>query len=292
MKILFLNLHARVEPFITHKKAQEKTWAKNIASEVFWVVGNPEILTNAQVNGNELEIAVDEEFGNILLKSVEAIKWALLNRDFDFVVRGNTSNYYDVEVMADFLSRINPEEDFAGSEIGYTNYNKDTKLNPGKYLSGTGIVLSRKTAQIFQDMKVKDYEGWPDDAAMSHFVSQNNVPFSRIPRGDITDFKPIEFTSQYRVKSWSSIDYASRRMHDLDGILKSNLITSIMRFIVFSSREYWRYSRYFPLHRGLNCVRHLRQIYWISKSILNFPNLKLKHLRLTANRESILKVGK
>ena len=56
MKILFLNLHARVEPFITHKKAQEKTWAKNIASEVFWVVGNPNILTSAQIHGNELEI--------------------------------------------------------------------------------------------------------------------------------------------------------------------------------------------------------------------------------------------
>ena len=285
MKILFLNLHARVEPFITHKKAQEKTWAKNIASEVFWVVGNPNILTSAQIHGNELEISAEEEFGNILLKSVEAMKWALHNRDFDFLIRGNTSNYYDVEVMTDFLSQINSEEDFAGSEIGYTDYNKDTKLNSGKYLSGTGIVLSRKTAQIVQEMNVNDYEGWPDDVAISHFVSQNNVPFSRIPRGDITDFKPMEFTPQYRVKSWSNIDYASRRMHDLDGILKSNLITSTFRFLVFSSKENWRYSRYFPIHKGLNFIRHLRQIYWISKSVLKFPYQKLKRFRLTSNRE-------
>jgi hypothetical protein len=285
MKLLFLNLHARVEPFLTHKEAQEKTWAKGIASEVFWVVGNSKLLTDSCIHGNELEIAVDEEFSNILLKSVEAIKWAINNREFDFVIRGNTSNYYDVHVMTDFLSRVNPEEDFAGSEIGYTDYNKDTKLNPGKYLSGTGIVLSRKTAEIFQEMNVKDYEGWPDDVAISHFVSQNNVSFTRIPRGDITDFKPIEFTPQYRVKSWSSIDYASRRMYELDRILKLNMVPSAVRFLVFSSQEYWRYSRYFPIHRGLNFMRHLRQIYWICKSIFKFPNQKLKHRQLTFSRE-------
>ena len=133
------------------------------------------------------------------------------------------------------------------------------------------MVFARKTAQIFSEIDVHFYRGWPDDVALSHHISQRSIKFTRIPRGDITDFKPISFTSQYRVKSWSDIDYTASRMFDLDRILKSNLALSSWCFLLFNLKEYWRYTLYFPLFRGLNGLRHLRQILWIFKSFMFFP---------------------
>ena len=271
MNILYLNLHARIEPFVSHKAAQEKTWARGIQNNTLWIVGAGHEAQNPIVKGNELEIPVDEEFDNILMKRVFGIRWALENYEFDFIVCGNTSNYFDDCMVSDFLKKFDPREHFAGSELGQSDYNLENKTNPGQYLSGTGVILSRKTAEIFNEIDLDFYRGWPDDVALSHHISQQSIQFTRIPRGDITDFKPIKFTSQYRVKSWSNIDYAESRMFDLDRILKSNLAISLMSFILFNLREYWRYSLYFPPFRGLNCLRHLRQILWIFRSLLFFP---------------------
>lgn len=281
MKIVYLNLAADQEPFTSHLKAQKETWAAGLESQVIWIFGSESNNTSYDAKLQRLELPVQEKFENILAKSVEAIKWALVNLDFDFLVRGNTSNYYDDLILRHFLTKTATDNYFVGSEIGFASQNNSTPTNTGKYLSGTGIVLSRDSAEKMQDINVPQYQNWPDDVAISHHLSMHGLVFTRIPRGDITDFKPLLLTTQYRVKSWTDQDHTSQRMYLVDSILKLNGFKIFPLFIKFNVMEYVRYSRYFPIFKGLNVLRHVRQCIWITRSIVLFPILKSKRTKLS-----------
>lgn len=280
MRIVYLNLSADSEPFLSHMKAQQETWAFNIQSMPIWIFGSKSQTSKYHSELHRLELPIEEKFENILAKSIEGIKWALQNLEFDFIVRGNTSNYYDDLVLRDFLSQHLNDKYFAGSELGFTELNNQTPVNTGRYLSGTGIVLSRDAARKMLDIDISNYKDWPDDVAISHHLSMHELPFTRIPRGDITDFKPLTFTTQYRVKSWTDHDHTSERMYKVDKILKSPLYASFIYFIYFNIVEYIRYARYFPILKGLNILRHGRQLYWVVMSVIKYPILKVRHQQL------------
>lgn len=281
MKIVYLNLAADQEPFTSHLKAQKETWAADIASQAIWIYGSDLNKANYDPIHQRLELPVQEKFGNILAKSVEAIKWALDNLDFDFLVRGNTSNYYDDIILREFLNSKIDDRYFVGSELGFAPQNDSTPANAGLYLSGTGIVLSRASAEKMRDINVRQYEGWPDDVAISHHLSMHGLVFTKIPRGDITDFKPLLFTTHYRVKSWTDHAHTSERMYLVDSILKLSAFKAFLLFIKFTFVEYVRYARYFPVHKGLNVLRHGRQLMWLLRSIILFPQLKSWRTKLS-----------
>ena len=281
MKIVYLNLSAEFEPFMSHMKAQQETWAYGIPSKTLWIFGSTRSEPFLDQLNQRLYLPVEEKFENILEKSVEGIKWVLLNTDFDFIVRGNTSNYYDDIVLREFLKQYNNIEFFAGSELGFANQNNNTSLNTGLYLSGTGIVLSRASAMSMLDIDLNYYHDWPDDVAISHHLSTKKIAFTRIPRSDITDFKPLSFTTQYRVKSWTDYGHTTQRMHEIHAILRKSFLTSFVLFLRFNVIEYLRYARYFPFHKGANSLRHVRQFLWIGQSILKFVYLKQRRQKLT-----------
>lgn len=277
MQIVYLNLATDEEPFQSHMKAQKGTWASNLQSTAIWIYGSYLSEAKYSEEANRLDLPVREAFENILEKSVLGIEWAVNNLEFDYIVRGNTSNYYDDQTLRVFLSNLADHEYFVGSELGSAEQNRTTKVNAGQYLSGTGIILSRNAARKVLDLDLTLYTDWPDDVAISHHLSNHGLQFTRIQRGDITDFKPLMFTTQYRVKSWTNHEHTSERMWTVDKILKKHFFEAFAVFLQFNLIEYQRYSRYFPIRRGLNGLRHVRQAIWISESILKFPVLKLKH---------------
>lgn len=280
MEIVYLNLAADSEPFISHMKSQQRTWADDVQSTAIWIFGSSLNVANYDEDTRRLELPVEEKFENILEKSVLGIEWALRNMDFDYIVRGNTSNYYDDVVLKNYLAKKKRDKDFVGSELGFAEQNSTTLENAGLYLSGTGIVLSREAAKKMLDLDSSKYLGWPDDVAISHHLSNHGLKFTRIPRGDITDFKPLMFTTQYRVKSWTDHSHTSQRMWEVDKILKKPFLFALPIFLKFTLIEYFRYARYFPVKKGLNSLRHVRQIMRITKSLLLFPWLKWNHTRI------------
>jgi hypothetical protein len=164
---------------------QKKTWARKDSgsSIIVWVRG--------QINGaqkfkdRELTVETPELTENILEKTKLAINWISLNFQPDFIVRTNVSTYFDIAEMEKFLeAHLDSSADF----LGYPEYtgNKLRFIGPGFcFFSGTGLILSKRGYSALLEINSKEYEGIPDDVAMSHFLNRQGLISKKIHRSNL-----------------------------------------------------------------------------------------------------------
>jgi len=263
VRVVYLPLYADLEPFISHKLAQEATTFKECREDVYWIAGSGLKDEEFDDESRILKLPVEELFENIFIKTFLALKWLLKNVDFDYVVRTNTSTYFFTDRLNSLIFELGSPKILAAGEFGYSQANSDCCVNAGKYLAGTGILLSREMVEkiVSLDYLDLDSESWADDVLLSRLISQLQVPFTHLARVDITDYKPFQIASTYRVKSWYDQDVTVKRFWEIKVIENSPIKERIRKVLLFHYSEFLRYVENFPIFNGLNVLRIVRQIF-------------------------------
>jgi hypothetical protein len=253
VKIIFLVLASNTLVNENDFQMQQKTWAitdtENI--KILWVRGSDfdEIFLEAR----ELHVPVMEKYENILEKTFLATKWISEEYNPDFIVRTNVSTYFDLAKTEKFLARMHKNEfDLMGyPEVTGRSYSFINE--PFRFMSGAGIIFSRKAANHLKSLDSRLYTDVPDDVAISHFFDNSDIKKRFITRSNI-GYTRVYFPHWYtRLKSsenaaltqdrfrlihyhhkrrsafsfmriqWNEI--RNIRVHDLPTILKWNLLT-------------------------------------------------------------------
>ena len=121
----------------------------------------------------ELQFESSGSWESILSNSLSAMKWALANLDFDFLIRTNVSSYWDIEFTLELLERLPKSNLYAGQRI----FALDTE-----FIEGSGIIFSRDVVEsICSNIELIDAMTI-DDVAFGRFLSSNGTPLTHIPR--------------------------------------------------------------------------------------------------------------
>ena len=274
--MIYLALAAKAHGHEDHKFAQIDTWAGNLEqdSRVIWIYGDPN-LKQGKLVGDDLFLPVEEKYENILIKSILGVNWVLTNLEFDYLVRTNTSNYFLDHLVRRQLNKMHPNElVFSGVKAKWKGTVKDRKWFH-KYISGSGIYMTRKSAEILSSIPLSEYLGVPDDVAIGHFLYSKGAKTHSIKRNNLTDFKPLWLMPQIRVKSWKNDQVTADRMKEVHAIFfagnSANLKKSLRAFI---QHEVRRASIEKPRRKWVLKYQYIvisPTFYQILKSTLRYP---------------------
>lgn len=265
MRIIYLPLYADVDPFIGHRVAQARTSFRSCMNDVYWIAGSKNSETYFDKNTRILTLPVSEKFENIYRKTIMAFNWILENEEFDYVVRTNTSTYFDIAKIEHFVGKLGCPKLLAAGQFGNSPLTSRTKINEGLFLAGTAILVSRKLLSEMVLVEDTEWNSLPDDVAISMSISHLGVPFKELPRLDVTDYKPFSPKTHYRVKSWSDNRITVDRFYELDELLRTKRIRRFETIVKFHFREFKRYKTDFPIRSGVNSIRWILQIFRYSK---------------------------
>lgn len=123
-----------------------------------------------QISDSKIEIQINETWPNLTAKTINAINFTLLNYDFDFIIRGNSSLYLIPEQLESFLESCKGQLHYAGPVSGEK-----------EFVAGWCIILSRKAAQIIVEDFRKNDSLYFDDEAIGLIMARNNIPIKPLP---------------------------------------------------------------------------------------------------------------
>lgn len=124
-----------------------------------------------------LRFPVSSRFGVTGLKALFSIKYFLENTNADYMLRTNSSSYFDLNALENFIKDLPVERVYAGLQIslGSVNFN-----------SGAANIISRDVAeQIFHHRLEWNHE-YPEDVALGELIQKFDL-------ADQFDFGRIEF---------------------------------------------------------------------------------------------------
>jgi hypothetical protein len=229
MRVVILALAGGSNGHDDNQKAQEEYLARNLPDnfDLFWCKFEPNIAVPIQ-NDKFILIPGKENYSGLLEKTKVAIEWLLANKDFDFLIRTNTSNYFDHYQITKILERHQKSHYFAGGVIGKWGGRLRGTLGGIMYISGAGIYLSRNVAQHISQIDLDAYREMPDDVAIGHHVLKKYPKFTEVKRNDITDHKGFRVAPQARIKSWRKYSTTQRRFNLISEIYESQDLKRII----------------------------------------------------------------
>ena len=163
MKILILVLSSNTYPSKRNKSIQKKTWAKNLPKNikvVFYSSG-----TETKFNEGELVVEASSSSYDIGYKNFKAFEWVLKNFEFDYLYRTNTSSFLNLSNLEKHIQKIqNTKSDllYNGKILNLTKSDSNKKI---KFISGSGILFSRKSIELLtKHQKSFNHNEWEDVA--------------------------------------------------------------------------------------------------------------------------------
>jgi hypothetical protein len=205
-KILVVVLALDTDPWRRiQDEGQKSTWAKFPEVPVFWLHGRnggssrflvrslARVLwgralysfhtasgrwaSNRRVRivGDRIETNTPETYLMTNAKTVAAFRHVLGTKDFDYVLRTNTSSYVNLAMLLQFIQDL-PDEKYYGGTLW--------EKNGLTYVTGTSILLSRDLVQ--HAAYDPDWEfGLIDDLALGRSMSRLGISPRPIPRVDV-----------------------------------------------------------------------------------------------------------
>ncbi len=237
MKIIFLLIAGGGEAHEADELSQRKTWAseKSTDTEIIWLRGRPG--NEYSLEANTLYVPCSNDFSSILEKTILGFRWIVANRDFDLVVRSNTSTYFNVRALHRNFSR------FDLHSIGGTfeTNRKSIGIFPKgyRYLNGSGLYLGKSTVNLICNLEYQNYLGLPDDLAIHSFIEESKTRFYRVSRNNLDLHHIFLPRSQIRVKSWSRNSLTVSRMHHVHAYFESRTFYSrLIRWLEIELLEF------------------------------------------------------
>ncbi len=211
MKIILLLISGGGEVHDSNELSQRMTWASAQSTdiEIIWLRGRPG--NEYSLESNTLYVPCENDFTSILEKTILGFRWIASNKNFDLVVRSNTSTYFNLESLSRNFSKFDLRA--VGGTFENTRKPIGKYAKGYRYLNGSGLYLGKKAVDLICNMDHQGYAGLPDDLAIHSFFEDSRIGFYHVPRNNL-DLHHIFFPRfQVRVKSWSRNDLTISRMH-------------------------------------------------------------------------------
>jgi hypothetical protein len=223
MKILFLLIAGGGPIHDEDEFAQRRTWAAEDSDycQVIWLRSHSG--QQYEFRDRTLFVPCDGSFNAILEKTILGMGWVSKNLDFDYLIRSNTSTYFDVRSIRRRISRI--KEGQVGGIFETTRKNLDGFEKGYRYLNGSGLYMTKKSTEFLSSLDPRRYESTPDDIAIYHFLNDNGTKFIRLHRNNLDLHHIFLPFSQIRVKSWSNPKLTTVRMMLVHNFFLSTGIT-------------------------------------------------------------------
>ena len=108
-KVIILSMSCNQERYINEENAIRQTWGKDIIEGKY---DNIELLfyrggaSEIHLENDVLYCPTGDEVYNTYKKSIECFKWLVENKEFDYIIRTNTSTYINVDAILQFFNII------------------------------------------------------------------------------------------------------------------------------------------------------------------------------------------
>lgn len=225
---IFLCLASASDEHVKDEEAQRRTWAEVIPENVnvFWLRG----AQGAETRLENRTLWVNCHDSQILQKTMLGIDWINRNYCFDFLIRSNVSTYFHLPSFTKVLDDIR-ETDFIAGYIEQCG-ESDKIFDGTKFISGAAICIPRITAKKLLSIDFNYYEDWPDDVAISHFLTQESTSLMAIKRSNIGSHHLAIPAAHLRCKSSSKSSLASSRMLIIHQFFKEVSLLGKIRFLI------------------------------------------------------------
>lgn len=235
--------------------AQKASWAKELPEhiKVFWYVGRQNEVE--EVVGDILYLDCQDGYDYILKKTIFAIRWVIKNEDFDIVVRTNTSTYFDLKRTQEVVKSYQSEDIKVGGFLEQANLGKGKSKVRRKFITGTGIVMSREAVKLLGSSNLDNLIGVPDDIAISSYFLSHNIPLLPTRRGNLSVARFFIPNWQIRLKASDNSRLASSRFPLIHEYFNaSGIVNRVVAFLRIQANEFknfeWRVNYIFTFFRN------------------------------------------
>ncbi len=201
--------------------AQKASWAGDLPPhvKVFWYLGRQN--EAEEVIGDVLYLNCAEGYDYILAKTIHAIRWLNENLDFDVVIRTNVSTYFDLRRTLEVAEAFQNQDIKVGGFLDQTYFGVGKSKMKLRFITGTGIVMSREAVKLLGSSDLDSVFGVPDDVAISAFFLSQNFQLTSIRRGNLSVTRLFVPSWQIRLKASDDPYLASSRFSLVHGYFNS-----------------------------------------------------------------------
>ncbi len=202
-RVLILTIGAQIHPWDKMIQTSLDTW------DSFEVDGVENVFYCGEpVKENTDKIIyfnIQESFFTMSRKMIQAFEWALKNKEFDYILRANSSVYIDKKVLLDYIQDFPDNNVFAGIEVAATP----------KWVVGWSYIISKDIIEKIVENKDKIRHDITDDLALSYLMNDLQVPYSKLRMCSIDK----------REEGWALISYGGESFGftDFKDCNKSNM---------------------------------------------------------------------
>jgi hypothetical protein len=113
---------------------------------------------------------IEESYYTMSKKNIAAFEWALANKEFDYIVRVNSSTYVDKKVLAEYVQTLPDKNCFAGVEVNHIP----------KWAIGWAYIISKDVIQKIVEHKPLLRNDITDDLALSYLINNLEIPYTKL----------------------------------------------------------------------------------------------------------------
>jgi hypothetical protein len=244
--------------------AQRSTWASaESKSQVFWVHGN-ESNRGTYCEDRRIIVSLEDSRNNMLKKVLEALRFVTMDAQPDLVVLTTTNTYFYVPKVREILAfMVKKEYDLAGhqevwSHRDRTVITKGSLLKKGNYfMNGAGMLLRPNAYNALLEISCKDYEGIPDDLAISYHFKEKGIPWLHIPRNNLYTSHLFYPSYSHRIKGLNDKHHTSQRMFLIHNFYTAGHFVSICFAFL---KIHWHELKTIPIKRRFFPKQYLRRL--------------------------------
>jgi hypothetical protein len=178
--IIFLIISSKNKSYYQEMKPLTSMYMRKYPNNInfFFVEADPNIKPQMEIIGNDIFVKHKENVvPGIFIKTIKALKYINDNYDYNYLIRTNSSSFFNIEKMLKYLSNF-PKEKFA---IGFT-------LNipiHGNFLHGTSIIITKDISYYLYKYYNKNYLKIADDVFISLILKSQNITLNVLDESQI-----------------------------------------------------------------------------------------------------------
>ena len=184
-KCLILTIGAQITPWDKMLQTSLDTWdsVEVEGIENVFFCGNPVKENTDKI----IYFPIEESYYTMSKKFICALEWALKNKEFDYILRVNSSTYVDKKILAEYIKTFDDKNVFAGIEVD---------ANP-KWCVGWAYIISKDVIQNIVEHKDLLRNDITDDLAISYLINNLQIPYTKLRMASI----------DAREESWACVSY-------------------------------------------------------------------------------------
>jgi hypothetical protein len=255
MKILYLILGTKQDPWVSIESWQRKTWIKdtNKNDVVRYIYGDGSLGDSSKdptfFHNTKLESPFDpytykapvqvckdswvfesvSGWGELITNTISAMKYAVENIEFDFLIRTNVSSYWNPIGVRKLLRTLPSTNVYAGKK--WTLYNDPTI----EYVAGYGIIMSKDVVlnisknSHFVDPRIID------DVSIALALKQLEIEILDLDQPIIENLKDLKNFGKLHLHRFHAFRCKSEVLSRTDNIIRNDylLFQKIRRRIKF-----------------------------------------------------------